>query len=389
VLWPAMTCGQTYSPRMRRFPLLLIIALIVIGFLAPPAQAADPLKAKGVIVDAAASPVPNVWAKTWVIADAQTGEILAAKRAHKKRAPASTIKMLTALTVLPQLPLESTYVARKKAVNMYGSRVGLIKGKSYTINDLMNAMMLPSANDAAVALAQANGGVKRTVQQMNEVAAQLNATNTVAKNPSGLDAPGMVSTAYDLALIARAGLSQPVFSEYVQRTRAQFPTKGKKKTKTIYTTNRLLLGNYKGAMGVKTGFTSNAGRTFVGSAQRNGRTLIVSMMGINERTDVAAIKLLDWGFANVGRITPVGTLVDAVSPLPADDQPIAQGGGEVVDVENIALAPAPVEIEVIPAASSTNSPPIGWFVVALTVLFIGLLIMMRRRAVKRARHALR
>ena len=369
---------------MRRFPLLLITAVIVTGFLAPTAHAADPLKGKGVVVDAAAPALPSVWAKTWLIADAQTGEVLAAKRAHKKRAPASTIKMLTALTVLPQLPLESTYVARKKAVNMYGSRVGLIKGKSYTINNLMNAMMLPSANDAAVALAQANGGVKRTVQQMNEVAAQLNATNTVAKNPSGLDAPGMVSTAYDLAVLARAGLNQPVFSDYVKRTRAEFPIKGKKKTKTIYTTNRLLLGNYKGAMGVKTGFTSNAGRTFVGSAQRNGRTLIVAMMGINERSDVAAAKLLDWGFANVGRIAPVGVLATAQSPLPPDDQPIAEGGGEIVVAEIPAILPPAAEV--LPVATSTTEPPVGWILVAITVLVIGLLIMMRRRAVRRARH---
>jgi D-alanyl-D-alanine carboxypeptidase (penicillin-binding protein 5/6) len=294
--------------------------------------------------------------------------------------------MLTALTVLPQLPGDSTYVARKKAINMYGSRVGLVKGKSYTIDELMNAMMLPSANDAAVALAQANGGVKRTVAQMNEVAAQLNATNTVAKNPSGLDSPGMVSTAFDLAVIARAGLSQPRFSEYAKRVKAPFPIKGKNKSKTIYTTNRLLLRNVKGAIGVKTGYTSNAGRTFVGAAERGGRTLIVSLMGVNERSDVAAQKLLDWGFENVDRITPVGTLAAPQDPLKTDSEPMLEGGGEIIQ-STVGIPLAAVDEVVVTTPAS--SLPIGWILLAAVLLMFTVLAMLRRRAVRRARHVAR
>lgn len=371
---------------MRRFPALVVIPIALLALVAPSAHASDPLRAKGIIVDGAAPALPQVWAKTWIIVDAATGNVLAAKRAHKKRAPASTIKMLTALTVLPKLPPESTYVARKKAVNMYGSRVGLVRGKTYSIKDLMNAMMLPSANDAAVALAQANGGVRRTVAQMNELAAQLNATNTVARNPSGLDSPGMVSTAYDLAIIARAGLDQPRFSDYVKRVRAEFPIKGKNKVKMIYTTNRLLLKNYRGAIGVKTGFTSNAGRTFVGAAERNGRTLIVAMMGVNEQSDIAAKKLLDWGFKNAGQVAPVGTLLNPRDQLTPDDQPIAEGGGEIArpTIELPTLEGESTVVEV-----PTTSLSIGWILLAVVLFLTGLLIVLRRRAVVRARHIAR
>jgi serine-type D-Ala-D-Ala carboxypeptidase (penicillin-binding protein 5/6) len=373
--------------RVRRFPAVMAIAIAFVMLVAPTANAADPLRGKGIIVDATAPALPEVWAKTWIIADAATGNVLAAKRAHKPRPPASTIKMLTALTVLPKLPADSTYVARKKAVNMYGSRVGLVNGKTYTIDDLMNAMMLPSANDAAVALAQANGGIKRTVAQMNEVAAQLNATNTVAKNPSGLDAPGMVSTAFDLAVIARAGLAQPRFSEYAKRVKAQFPIKGKNKSKTIYTTNRLLLGNVKGAIGVKTGFTSKAGRTFVGAAERDGRTLIVALMGINERSDVAAQKLLDWGFANANAITPVGNLAEPVDPIKTDSEPMLEGGGEIV-LSTTDIANLPVESVVVSDAPASPLP-IGWIMVALVLLGFAMIALLRRRAVGRARHVAR
>lgn len=372
---------------MRHFPIALAALVVTVGFVAPVAQAQDPLRGKGIVVDANAPTLPDVWAKTWIIADAQSGAILAAKRAHKKRAPASTIKMLTALTVLPKLPLDSTYVARKRAVKMYGSRVGLIAGRSYTVEALMNAMMLPSANDAAVALAQANGGVRRTVAEMNAVAAQLNARDTVAKNPSGLDSPGMVSTAYDLAVIARAGLQQPTFSAFAKRTKAQFPIKGKNKTRMIYTTNRLLLRNYPGAIGVKTGYTSNAGRTFVGAAERDGRTLIVALMGINERSEVAAQKLLDWGFRHGARVNPVGSLPAPTSALPPDDQPQPEGGGEEVVAATEIVAESSVTAPAIVEASAEPPAPLlplgGQIAIAAFVIAI-VVLALRRLAHKRA-----
>jgi D-alanyl-D-alanine carboxypeptidase (penicillin-binding protein 5/6) len=261
-----------------------------------------------------ADPLPTVWAATWLLADAETGEVLAHKGAHVQRAPASTLKTLTALTVLPRTSPDQTYVATRRATDIYGSKVGLKPGKTYTMHQLWNAVFLPSANDAAIAVAEVNGGVRPTVRQMNEVAAALGAVNTVAKNTSGLDAPGQLSTAYDLALIARAGLAREDFAAYAKTARAPFPNLRGKGSHTIYTTNRMLLNRWPGAIGVKTGFTSEAGRTFVGAAERKGRTLIVSLMGVKESTDGAATKLLSWGFRNADRVEPVGVLVAPTDP---------------------------------------------------------------------------
>lgn len=385
---------------MRTFPVIATLPLVMGALLlgGQPVAAQDLggelLSKPGRVVQLGpgATELPPLMARTWIIADATTGEVLAAKGAHRTRAPASTMKMLTALTVLPKLPLESTTVARVKAVNMYGSRVGLVKGRSYTIEQLMNAMMLPSANDAAVALAQANGGIKRTVVQMNELAEQLQARNTEARNPSGLDAPGQQSTAYDLALIARAGLAQPTFAEFVKRTRAEFPKQGKKKRKmrTIYSTNRLLLGNYPGVIGVKTGFTSNAGRTFVGAATRNGRTLIVSFMGVRERTDVAAAKLLTWGFANADKVTPIGVLVDPVTAVAADVEPEG-GGAQPVPVQT-PVEVLPVESDITATPASTQTQPTMWVAIAAAIgmfLIAAMVLGLRARAVRQARHVAR
>lgn len=265
-----------------------------------------------------AQKLPQVWAQSWIIADATTGAVLAQKASHVQRAPASTLKMLTALTVMPQTSPEQTTVATKKAARTYGSRVGLKPGRTYSLDELWYAVFLPSANDAAIAVAQANGGVAHTVAQMNQTARRLQANDTVAKTPNGLDSPGQVSSAYDLALIGRAGMQRTDFAKYAGTAKAMFPDVKGKGHHPIYTTNRLLRHGYDGMVGVKTGFTSRAGRTYVGMAKRGDTTLIVALMGIHEMSETAARKLLDWGFANHDKVTPVGTLVN---PLPADQVP--------------------------------------------------------------------
>lgn len=337
-----------------------------------------------------AAPLPEVWAKTWVIADADTGEVLAHKGAHVQRAPASTLKTLTALTVLPQTSPDDVYVATPKAANTYGSRVGLKPGKRYTLDQLWNAVFLPSANDAAIAVAQANGGVRKTVRQMNEVAQSLGALDTVAKNTSGLDAPGQLSSAYDLALIAREGLKRDDFSSYARTVKAQFPNVKGRGQHTIYTTNRMLLHGWRGAIGVKTGFTSKAGRTFVGAAERKGRTLIVSLMGIKESTEAAATKLLSWGFKNADKVEPVGMLVEPntvaaterTSEAKPDDGSVTMttGASEADDILATSDDLTPGD------TSSASMLPIG--VTGLVVLLLagGAVVLLRRRALTRGRH---
>jgi D-alanyl-D-alanine carboxypeptidase (penicillin-binding protein 5/6) len=329
--------------------------------------------------------LPKVWAETWILADAGTGEVLAQKGSHIRRAPASTLKMLTALTVMPQTSPDATYVATPAAANTYGARVGLKPGRTYTLDQLWYAVFLPSANDAAIAVAQANGGVKKTLAEMNDVARQLGALDTVAKTPNGLDAPGQSSSAYDLALIARAGMKLPDFAHYAGTTRAEFPDVKGKGSHPIYTTNRLLLHGWKGMIGVKTGFTSRAGRTYVGAATRDGRTLLVTLMGIHESSEAAARKLLKWGFANAASVTPIGALVEpgtvtpSPDPTPTDDS----------DPQSIGLPTGTATTAAGPGGQAAGVPA-GALVAAagLSALTVGGVVLVRRRAgAHRGRHA--
>lgn len=310
---------------------------------------------------AGAEPLPEIWAATWILADATDGTVLAAKNAHVQRPPASTLKTLTALTLLPRLPLTQTYVGTAKAARTEGAHAGIFPGKTYTVEQLFYGLMLPSGNDAAIALAQANGGVKKTVADMNAMAQSINALDTHAKTPNGLDRPGQVSSAYDLALIARAGLARPDFATIVKTKKFSFPNKGKG-THPIYNQNRLLMHGYKGAAGVKTGFTTDAGRTFVGAATRKGHTLIFVGMGIKEGSADAARKALDWGFANRDRVTPVGTLV---APSAAAAAVVSATASPTASAATIDLATAGLDV---PSAGDPMAPWWFWLLVLCAVV---------------------
>src|SRR5690606_21064098 len=138
-----------------------------------------------------------------------SGEILAARWAHGQLLPASTLKTLTALTLLPRLDPDATYVAQRADAAIEGSKVGLHPGQTYTVRQLFQGLMMASGNDTAHALATLGGGMAATAALMNAEAKRLQANDTVVANTSGLDAPGQVSSAYDLALIARAALARP------------------------------------------------------------------------------------------------------------------------------------------------------------------------------------
>lgn len=345
--------------------------------------------------------LPDVWAETWLLADATTGEILAAKGPHVKRAPASTLKTLTALTVIPQTSPQEVWTATPLAANADGSRVGLRPGKDYTLEQLWYAVFLPSANDAAIGVAQANGGVDKTIRQMNDVAARLQAFDTVAKTPNGLDRKGQTSSAYDLALIARAGMKLPDFATYAATEKAMFPdVKGKGKH-PIYNTNRLLLSGFKGVTGVKTGFTTDAGRTYVGAATRGDRSLIVTLMGIHESSEDAARKLLRWGFKNHDKVTPIGTLVD---PLPegatsagstaqaGDAQPEQAGTGEAGSQTASATDGSSTQGDASAAAPTSTSSAIVYgaaFLVIVALVGAGLALTRSVLGRRRGRHATR
>jgi D-alanyl-D-alanine carboxypeptidase (penicillin-binding protein 5/6) len=256
-----------------------------------------------------------VSAASYVVADLDTGAVLAAKDPHGRYAPASTLKVLTAVTLIPRLPASRVVTGTAADANVEGSKVGVVPRTRYRVDELFLALMMVSGNDAANALASAAGGVPTAVAAMNAEARRLHALDTVARTPSGLDAAGQATSAYDLALVTRAGFRLPDFRRYVTTRRAVFPAPGGRRFQ-ISTHNRLLL-RYPGAVGVKNGYTSTARASFVGAARRGDRTLVVTLLKAQPRVWDEAGRLLDWGFAAGGRVPRVGRLVDPEpGPMP-------------------------------------------------------------------------
>jgi D-alanyl-D-alanine carboxypeptidase (penicillin-binding protein 5/6) len=282
------------------------------------------------------SRLPKIKASAWVIADAGTGQVLAAKDPHGWFRPASTLKVLTAISLIPALNPNAMVVASKQATTVSPNIVGLLAGHSYKVSDLFTALLTISANDAAMALAQATGSLSQGMTVINAEARHLQADDTVAITPNGLDAPGQHTSAYDLALFARLGLNMPAFLKYDQTTSAQFKI-SKKKSVGLWNQNSLL-ATYPGALGGKIGWTAAAGATYVGMARRHGVTLIVTLLHCPALTEINAGKsLLNWGFAVDGKVRPVGTLVGPLpppAPAPAPSRPAAagqQGAGQQAD----------------------------------------------------------
>ena len=373
---------------MRR-SLAAVAALAAVPLLlAAPHAYAEPiggplLTGSDVIVDpgSTADPVPEVPVSAWVLADLESGAILAAKAPHAQRPPASVLKTLTAVTLASRLDPELVYTTTYDDVAVEGSRVGLVEEATYTVRELFLCLMMQSGNDCASALAQANGGFELTVAQMNEEAQRLQAYDTVAMNPSGLPAEGQVSSAYDLALFAREGLARPDFFEYVNtRVIEDFPGYMPDKpgdprpTMPIATQNPLFIQGYEGAIGVKTGWTTEAGRTYVGAAERGGTSLVVTMLNVEGEIYPSASALLDWGFANIDAVTPVGYLVDPVEATSA--------GSGSADISSPAVEESSVDAgtaagaENTPAAASTTaSPNWGWVWTLVGAMVVGVILI--------------
>lgn len=300
-------------------PLLVLLVLVGAGPSVAAPTPATPvggpqLSRNGLIVDlkpGTAVP-PTVDAHAYVVADNDTGEVLAAKNPHQRLRPASTIKMLTACALLPQLNPTTTYQVVHDDAAVEGSKVGLKPGYSYQVDDLWRGLFLSSGNDAANALANVAGGLGPTLDLMRRHARSLRADDTTVANPSGLDADRQYSSAYDLALILRDGLRRADFRGYIATRTAQFPAP-KGGSYQIQNQNRLL-GRYTGLIGGKTGYTSEAGHTFAAAAERDGRTLIVTLLRSENRLEDDAAALLDWAFAAGNGPNPVGTLVDPAKP---------------------------------------------------------------------------
>jgi D-alanyl-D-alanine carboxypeptidase (penicillin-binding protein 5/6) len=273
---------------------------------------------------------PHIEASSYVIADLETGNVLAAKDPHGHYRPASTLKTLTAITLIPRLDPHMKVRPSLNAVNASGSAVGLSTKLDYTVSDLFHGLLMQSGNDAAIALAEAGGSMAKTLWAMNAEAKRIQALDTVARTPNGLDDdPPLTlnqqhSSAYDLALIMKQGLTLPDFRKYVGAKLYQWPAEPtkeerKKGKKTggyeIGTHDHLLVGDsYPGMIGGKNGWTSHALGSFVGAATRNGHTIIISLMHAQSDFWPDARELLNWGFAERDKAAPVGTLVNPIPP---------------------------------------------------------------------------
>jgi serine-type D-Ala-D-Ala carboxypeptidase (penicillin-binding protein 5/6) len=335
------------------------------------------LATTGLTIPPGAPPLPKVLsAKYWVVADLDTGEVLGACGPHEYGAPASLQKLLLAAAVLPRLNPKQVITVTADDLNFEpgSSAVGLLRGGKYTVELLWLGLLLNSGNDAANVLARLGGGAggqPAGVAAMNEQAEWLGAFDTHAETPSGLDGPGQVTSAYDLALIARACFTRADFRRYAATRRAQVPPQPPKDKHgfQIQNDNRLLL-EYPGALGGKTGFTDIARHTFVGAAQRGGRRLVVTLLGAEHRpvrTWKQAAALLDWGFA-VARGLSVGRLVTP---------------GEVSRPDPTPSVPTTVAVRAAAGGPAPDRPHVAAGVVAVAALaaawLITLMLLRRRR----------
>ena len=233
--------------------------------------------------------------------DLDTGEVLWRRHPTKRLPIASLTKMMTALVAVDHLPPGSKVRITRQALDYRGSGVGMFRrGRRIGVATMLHGLLLPSGNDAAVALAQAAGGgtVRGFVRRMNEKASRLGLTCSRFSNPDGYVNRGNHSCAADLAAIARAVMREPRLRRIVRRRSAilPFPTKGGRLS--LYNHNPLLRMRYHGTTGIKTGYTAAAGRCLVATAERGGRHLGVVLLDSPD-TGRQARHLLDRGFAAI------------------------------------------------------------------------------------------
>lgn len=267
-----------------------------------PAQAA-PLSYPPVVVEVfPRPPAPNVTAQSWLLYDESSDIVLASFLPDQERAMASTTKIMTALLAFEQGDMSDVVTISRRAVGTGERSIGLVAEERLTLGALVRAAMIHSANDASTAIAEHIGGsLEGFVVLMNQRAARLGMTGTRFANPHGLDAPNHHSTAADLLELSRAAMEYEGFRDVVRARIVVFPD-NPDGTRRIGTSTNLMIGDYEGASGIKTGFTSRALLTFVATAEREGRRLYSVTLGSPVRRSqfIDAEKLFDYGFEDLG-----------------------------------------------------------------------------------------
>jgi len=274
------------------------------------------------ILPEGAPPLPaGETSASWVLADMDSGAILAARDPHARERPASCLKVLTSLVVLDKLNLDTDVEGTQQDANVDGSRVGVGPQGHYTVRQLLTGLIMNSGNDAANALARQMGGVPATLAAMTAKARELGGLDTRPATPSGLDAQGMSTSAYDLAVFYRVLMRNPEFAEISRIRLFQWPGHGDQPGFMVSSDNKMLT-TYPGTIGGKTGFTDDARHTRIAAAERNGRRLEVVLMRGEQHPvamDTQAARLLDYGFALPRSTPPVGQLVEQAPSDTTDD----------------------------------------------------------------------
>lgn len=345
---------------MRRRGVAAVLALValVLGTGAPVALAKAPPPTE---------PPPPPVPKAYIVVDADTGNVIAQQDARSLHLPASTVKLMTALIAAERLPATDVVPISALAESMPARKINVKAGQQWTLKDLMHCLLMISANDAAVAIAERVGGSLDGFTQIAQAtAARLGlADRPVLNDPAGLDdqfahGGGSYMSARDLAIVARAVVSRADLMAILGTKEYSFT--GGDGIGHHFTNHDLFLGMYDGATGMKTGTTDKAGSTFVGTATRGGRTMLTVEFDAPDYYRSAAV-LLDQGFA-----TPVASesKVDALPPVvrdasvPTSNPPAAAEG-----------AAAPNSTTRGPDAHlDINSPP-----VAVAIFLAGMLIL--------------
>jgi serine-type D-Ala-D-Ala carboxypeptidase (penicillin-binding protein 5/6) len=314
-------------------PVWALLCLLTVALSAAPAPAG---------AQTAPPPGSAPAAKAWLLADADTGAVLDAFNEHQALPPASTQKIMTALVAAEKLPRDARINVGPLAAAQPAMKIGMTEGQQWDLRDSLHSLMMVSANDAAYALAEtASGSLEAFAADMNVAAARYGMADSRFSDPAGFDGTegfegGSRVSAYDLAIAARNYLAVPELRAIVGLAEYRFD--GPARPHVLRNHNKLL-ARYPGATGLKTGYTSLAGNTFVGTATRDGRTMIAVVLNSTNMYGLAA-SLLDKGFATPAEAAGIGAPLPAVRvqafPVPAalvagkavaDQTPVGGGRG--------------------------------------------------------------
>ncbi len=348
-------------------PVWALFCLVTLVF----AAVARPAPAGAQVAPPPGLPYP---AKAWILVDADTGKVLDAFNEHEALPPASTQKIMTALVASEKLPRDATFTVGNTAAAQAAMRIGMGAGQQWPLDAALHSLMMVSANDAAYALAEAvSGSVDAFAADMNAAAARYGMVDSRFADPAGFDGAegfngGSRVSAYDLAIAARNFLAVPELTAIVALREYRFD--GPDGLPHVLYNHNKLLARYPGATGLKTGYTSLAGSTFVGTATRDGRRMIAVVLNTTNMYGISAA-LLDKGFAT-----------------PAD----APGLGAVLPAVRV-QAFQPVKAAAVPGKAVAEQHPVGGrggfrlVTVFFTVVgsTAGVVVALRRRAERRRR----